>query len=100
MKIGTLVECVDSRFNAEQLEKIPNCPQKGNHYMIREIIEFGYLVGEIHENGLIEFLPKIPSLLETSRGGKRRKRKSKRKSKRNGKRTKRNKKIYKNKKLT
>ena len=62
--------------------------------------EFGYLVGEIHENGLIEFLPKIPSLLETSRGGKRRKRKSKRKSKRNGKRTKRNKKIYKNKKLT
>lgn len=49
MKIGTLVECVDSRFNAEQLEKIPNCPQKGNHYMIREIIEFGHLVGVLLE---------------------------------------------------
>jgi hypothetical protein len=45
MKIGTLVECIDDRFNAEQLEKIPNRPQRGNHYMIREIIELGHLVG-------------------------------------------------------
>ena len=49
MKIGTLVECVDDRFNAEQLEKIPNRPQKGNHYMIREIIELGHLVGVMLE---------------------------------------------------
>jgi hypothetical protein len=45
MKIGTLVECIDDRFNAEQLEKIPNRPKKGNHYMVREIIELGHLVG-------------------------------------------------------
>lgn len=49
MKIGTLVECIDDRFNAEQLEKIPNRPQKGNHYMIREIIELGHLVGVMLE---------------------------------------------------
>ena len=49
MKIGTLVECIDDRFNAEQLEKIPNRPQRGNHYMIREIIEFGHLVGVLLE---------------------------------------------------
>jgi hypothetical protein len=49
MKIGTLVECIDSRFSAEQLEKIPNCPQKGNHYMIREIIKLGHLVGVLLE---------------------------------------------------
>ena len=24
MKVGTIVECVDDRFNIEQLEKIPN----------------------------------------------------------------------------
>ena len=45
MKIGTLVECIDDRFNAEQLEKIPTRPKKGNHYMVREIIELGHLVG-------------------------------------------------------
>jgi hypothetical protein len=49
MKIGTLVECIDDRFNAEQLEKIPNRPQRGNHYMIREIIELGHLVGVMLE---------------------------------------------------
>lgn len=49
MKVGTLVECIDDRFNAEQLEKIPNRPQKGNHYMIREIIELGHLVGVMLE---------------------------------------------------
>ena len=49
MKIGTLVECIDDRFNAEQLKKIPNRPQKGNHYMIREIIELGHLVGVMLE---------------------------------------------------
>jgi hypothetical protein len=49
MKIGTLVECIDSKFNVEQLEKIPNRPQKGNHYMIREIIELGHLVGVLLE---------------------------------------------------
>jgi hypothetical protein len=49
MKIGTLVECVDDRFNIEQIEKIPNRPQKGNHYMIREIIEYGHLVGVVLE---------------------------------------------------
>jgi len=38
MKVGTLVECIDDRFNAEQLEKILNRPKKGNHYMIREIV--------------------------------------------------------------
>ena len=45
MRVGTLVECIDDRFNAEQLEKIPNRPQKGNYYTIREIIELGHLVG-------------------------------------------------------
>ena len=59
MKIGTLVECIDDRFNAEQLEKIPNRPQRGNHYMIREIIEFGHLVGvlleEIHNPCVAKF---------------------------------------------
>jgi hypothetical protein len=49
MKIGTLVECIDDRFNAEQIEKIPNRPKKGNHYMIREIIELGHLVGVLLE---------------------------------------------------
>ena len=49
MKIGTLVECIDDRFNTKQLEKIPNRPQKGNHYMIREIIELGHLVGVMLE---------------------------------------------------
>jgi hypothetical protein len=49
MKIGTLVECIDDRFNAEQLEKILNRPKKGNHYMIREIIELGHLVGVLLE---------------------------------------------------
>jgi hypothetical protein len=49
MKIGTLVECVDDRFNVEQLEKIPNRPQKGNHYMIRGIVELGQLVGVMLE---------------------------------------------------
>ncbi len=49
MKVGTLVECVDGRFNAEQLEKIPNRPQQGNHYMIREIIELGHLIGVLLE---------------------------------------------------
>jgi len=49
MKIGTLVECVDDRFNAEQLEKILNRPKKGNHYMIREIIKLGHLVGVLLE---------------------------------------------------
>ena len=49
MKIGTLVECIDDRFNAEQLEKILNRPKKGNHYMIREIIELGHLVGVMLE---------------------------------------------------
>jgi len=49
MKIGTLVECIDDRFNTEQLEKILNRPQKGNHYMIREIIELGHLVGVLLE---------------------------------------------------
>ena len=49
MKIGTLVECVDDRFNAEQLEKIRNRPKKGNHYMIREIIKLGHLVGVLLE---------------------------------------------------
>jgi hypothetical protein len=49
MKIGTLVECIDDRFSAEQLEKILNRPQKGNHYMIREIIELGHLVGVLLE---------------------------------------------------
>jgi hypothetical protein len=49
MKIGTLVECVDDQFNAEQLEKILNRPKKGNHYMIREIIELGHLVGVLLE---------------------------------------------------
>jgi hypothetical protein len=49
MKIGTLVECIDDRFKAEQLEKILNRPKKGNHYMIREIIELGHLVGVLLE---------------------------------------------------
>ena len=49
MKVGTLVECVDDRFNAEQLEKILNRPKKGNHYMIREIIKLGHLVGVLLE---------------------------------------------------
>ena len=49
MKVGTIVECIDDRFNVEQLEKIPNRPQKGNHYMIREIIELGHLVGVLLE---------------------------------------------------
>lgn len=49
MKIGTLVECVDDRFNTEQLEKILNRPKKNNHYMIREIIELGHLVGVLLE---------------------------------------------------
>ena len=49
MKVGTIVECIDDRFNAEQLEKIPNRPQKGNHYMIMEIIELGHLVGVLLE---------------------------------------------------
>ena len=49
MKVGTLVECIDSKFTTEQLEKIPNRPQKGNHYMIREIIELGHLVGVLLE---------------------------------------------------
>jgi len=49
MKIGTLVECIDDQFNAEQLEKILNRPQKSNHYMIREIIELGHLVGVLLE---------------------------------------------------
>jgi hypothetical protein len=49
MKIGTLVECIDGKFNAEQVEKIPSRPQKGNHYMIREIIELGHLVGVLLE---------------------------------------------------
>jgi hypothetical protein len=49
MKVGTLVECIDDRFNAEQLEKILNRPKKGNHYMIREIIELGHLVGVLLE---------------------------------------------------
>jgi hypothetical protein len=49
MKIGTLVECIDDKFNAEQLEKIPSLPRKGNHYMIREIIKFRHLVGILLE---------------------------------------------------
>ena len=49
MKVGTLVECIDDRFNAEQLEKIPSRPQKGNHYMIREIIKLEHLVGVLLE---------------------------------------------------
>jgi len=49
MKVGTLVECVNDQFSIEQLEKIPNRPQKGNHYMIREIIELGHLVGILLE---------------------------------------------------
>jgi len=49
MKVGTIVECIDDRFNVEQLEKIPNRPQKGNHYMIRDIIELGHLVGVLLE---------------------------------------------------
>jgi hypothetical protein len=49
MKIGTLVECIDDRFSAEQLEKILNRPKKGNHYMIREIIKLGHLVGVLLE---------------------------------------------------
>ena len=49
MKVGTIVECIDDRFNVEQLEKIPNRLQKGNHYMIREIIELGHSVGVLLE---------------------------------------------------
>ena len=49
MKVGTLVECIDDRFNTEQLEKILNRPKKGNHYMIRDIIKLGHLVGVLLE---------------------------------------------------
>ena len=49
MKVGTLVECIDDRFNAEQLEKILNRPKRGNYYMIREIIKLGHLVGVLLE---------------------------------------------------
>lgn len=40
MKVGSLVECIDSSFSEQQIVKIKILPVKNKVYTIREIIEY------------------------------------------------------------
>lgn len=38
MKVGNLVECIDSKFSSEQKKLIPNLPSKGSIYEVRRVL--------------------------------------------------------------
>ena len=45
MKVGALVECINSTWKQETIETVPNRPVRGKYYTIREIFQFPHGVG-------------------------------------------------------
>lgn len=67
MKVGSLVECVNDKFDPKQIELIPNRPKKGKIYTIRLIKQYpnnkiGLLLEEITNEPLM--LPNLDGLFE------------------------------------
>ena len=67
MKVGSLVECVNDKFDPKQIELIPNRPKKGKIYTIRLIKQYpnnkiGLLLEEIINEPLM--LPNLDGLFE------------------------------------
>jgi len=67
MKVGSLIECVNDKFDPKQIELIPNRPKKGKIYTIRLIKQYpnnkiGLLLEEIINEPLI--LPDTTGLFE------------------------------------
>lgn len=67
MKVGSLVECVNGKFDLKQTELIPNRPKKGKIYTIRVIKQYpnnkiGLLLDEIINEPLM--LPNLDGLFE------------------------------------
>ena len=67
MKVGSLVECVNDKFDSKQIDLIPNRPKKGKIYTIRLIKQYpnnkiGLLLEEITNEPLM--LPNLDGLFE------------------------------------
>jgi hypothetical protein len=67
MKVGSLVECVNDKFDPKQIELIPNRPKKSKIYTIRLIKQYpnnkiGLLLEEITNEPLM--LPNLDGLFE------------------------------------
>lgn len=67
MKVGSLVECIDGKFEAKLIDLIPNRPERGKVYTIRQIKQYtnskvGLLLEEIVNDPLI--LPNLDGLFE------------------------------------
>ena len=45
MKVGALVECINSTWKQETIETVPNRPVKGKYYTIREVFQFPHGIG-------------------------------------------------------
>ena len=45
MKVGALVECINSTWKQETIETVPNRPVRGKYYTIREVFQFPHGVG-------------------------------------------------------
>lgn len=66
MRIGTLVECIDGSFSQKQLLALKQIPVKGNHYFIREIVEYPHGVGVLLEELRNPLIQAYGSMLEPS----------------------------------
>lgn len=67
MKIGSIVKCIDDKFDPKSIELIPNRPRKGKIYTIRLIKPYlskkiGILLEEIINEPLM--LPDLDGLFE------------------------------------
>ena len=66
MKVGSLVQCVDSFFPPSIFSKIPNRPNKGDYYMVRQIAEYQGKIGILLEELSNPLLQTRSGLLEPS----------------------------------